>query len=175
MSSGHTTTESRDQGSEQRRTEPERPCYFTVIRTVGGQEYSVALILKTRIEVKNLDIPSIVVLPRLKGIIFVESAFPFLVQNMITGIKHCKGVLRGKVPLEEILKVIFKPVEVPNVGDIVEIVSGPFKGYRGRVVDVDREQESVTIEILDAASPMPIVLRIKEVRIVERRQGESSG
>ncbi len=158
----------------ERKTEAKQS-FFTVVRTVGGQEYNVALILKTRIETKNVDIPSIVILPRLKGVIFVESAFPFVVQNLITGIKHCKGILRGKVPLSEILKVIFKPVEIPSVGDVVEIISGPFKGYRGRVVDVDREQETVTIEILDAASPMPIVLRIKDVRIVERRQGESSG
>jgi len=152
-----------------------KQCFFTVVRTVGGQEYNVALILKTRIEAKNINIPSIVILPRLKGVIFVETPYPFLVQNLTYGIKHCKGILRGKVPLEEIVRVIFKPVEIPNIGDIVEIISGPFRGYRGRVVDVDRSQETVTVEILDAASPMPIVLRIKEVRIVERKQGESSG
>ena len=149
-------------------------CFFTVVRTVGGQEYNVALILKARIESKKLDIPSLVVLPRLKGLVFVETSLPFLVQNIAYGIKHCKGILRGKVPVDELLKVIFKPIEV-RVGDIVEIVSGPFRGCKGKVIDVDLERESVTVELIDAASPMPIELRIKDVKVVERRQGETSG
>jgi transcriptional antiterminator NusG len=148
-----------------------KPCYFIAVRTVGGQEYNVALIMKARIESKNINIPAIVVLPRLKGLVFAETPFPHIVQNVIAGIKHCKGILRGKVLADELLKVVYKPIEI-RVGDIVEIVSGPFRGSKGRVTDIDLEEDRVTIEILDAASPMPITLRIKDVRVIERKQGE---
>jgi len=146
--------------------------YFLIVRTVGGQEYNVALIMKARIESKNLGIPSLIILPQLKGLIFVEKGLPHIVQNLISGIKHCRGMLRGKVPLSEIVKAISRPVEI-HVGDIVEIVSGPFRGYKGKVMDIDNESGTVTIEIMDAASPMPITLRIKDVRLLERkREGE---
>ncbi len=157
---------------EKKTATPQEESYFLIVRTVGGQEYNVALIMKARIESKNLGIPSIIILPQLKGLIFLERGLPHIVQNLITGIKHCRGMLRGKVPLSEIIKAISRPVEI-HVGDIVEIVSGPFRGYKGKVMDIDSESGTVTIEIMDAASPMPITLRIKDVRLLERkREGE---
>ncbi len=155
--------------SESEKKQVSEESFFMIVRTVGGQEYNVALILKARIESKNIGIPALIVLPQLKGLIFVERGLPHVLQNLITGIKHCRGILRGKVPLSEIIRVISRPIEL-KIGDIVEIVSGPFRGYKGKVMDIDTESGTVTIEIMDATSPMPITLRIKDVRLLERRK-----
>ena len=160
--------------SESEKKQISEESFFMVVRTVGGQEYNVALILKARIESKNLNIPSLIVLPQLKGLIFVEKGLPHILQNLIIGVKHCRGILRGKVPLSEIMRVITRPIEL-KIGDMVEIVSGPFRGYKGRVMDIDTESGTVTIEITDAASPMPITLRIKDVRLLERRREGEQG
>ncbi len=144
-----------------------RGCFLTAVRVTSGQEGNVALLLKARIESKNLSIPSLVVVPGLRGFIFVETEHYYIVQNVIQGVKHCKGVVRGKISLNELLLTFRREVQV-DVGDVVEIVAGPFRGYKARVLSVDKDKGTVRLEVVDAASPIPITLRLRDVRVIER-------
>ncbi len=146
----------------------EKTCYLTIVRTVSGQEYNIAFLIKARIENRKLDIPSIIVIPNLKGFVFVETELQYLVQNLIYGLKHTKGIIRGKVLADEVLNILTKPVQV-NVGDLVEIIAGPFRGFKAKVTDVDSESGTVRLEIIDASSPMPVTLSIREIRRIEQR------
>ncbi|WP_243678105.1 transcription elongation factor Spt5 [Vulcanisaeta distributa] len=126
-------------------TEQAMSCRVYALRAVGNQEYNVAFMLKARAEHKGLDkvkITAIVVLPALKGgFVFVEGSMPYEIQDLATGIKHYRGVMvRGVMSVDEIVNSLAKPVEI-NVGDVVEIIVEPFKGYRGgKVVDIDRQR-----------------------------------
>ena len=147
-------------------------CRVYAIRAVGGQEYGVAFMLKARAENKGLDkvkISAIVVLPTLKGFVFVEDPMPYEIQNLAMGIKHYRGMVRGVMNVDELLSSLAKPAGI-NVGDIVEIIVEPFRGYRGRVVDIDKEKGQVYLELLDSSSTMPIIVNIKGVRKIEGKQ-----
>ncbi len=149
----------------------ERVCRVYAIKTVGGQECNVAFMLKGRAENRGLEslrLSAIIVLPNLKGFVFVENTTPYELQELCTGIKHYRGLVRGVMTSDEVLKSISRPIEI-NVGDIVEIIVEPFKGYRGKVIDVDRDRGQVHIELLDSSSTMPIIVSIKSVRKVESR------
>jgi len=144
-------------------------CRVYAIRAVGGQEYGVAFMLKARAENRGLDkvrISAIVVLPELKGFVFVEGTMPYEIQDLATGIKHYRGMVRGVMSSDELLRSLVKPVEV-NVGDVVEIIVEPFRGYRGRVVDIDKQKGQVYLELLDSSSTMPIIVNIKGIRKIE--------
>ncbi|MFB6470504.1 MAG: transcription elongation factor Spt5 [Vulcanisaeta sp. AZ3] len=146
-------------------------CRVYVIKAVGNQEYNVAYTLKSRVEQKGLDkvkITAIVVLPTLKGFVFVEGSMPYEIQDLATDIKHYRGMVRGVMRVDELLRGLAKPAEV-NVGDVVEIIVEPFRGYRGKVVDIDKEKGQVTLELLDSPSTMPIVMNLKEIRKIESK------
>jgi transcriptional antiterminator NusG len=146
-------------------------CRVYVIKAVGNQEYNVAYTLKSRVEQKGLDkvkITAIVALPTLKGFVFVEGSMPYEIQDLATDIKHYRGMVRGVMSVDELLRGLAKPAEV-NVGDVVEIIVEPFRGYRGKVVDIDKEKGQVTLELLDSPSTMPIVMNLKEIRKIESK------
>ncbi|HEC92604.1 MAG TPA: hypothetical protein ENI51_06410, partial [Candidatus Atribacteria bacterium] len=54
----------------------------------------------------------------------------------------------------------------------VEIVVGPFKGERGKVTRVDEQKSELTLELLDAAIPIPVTLSMNSLRISEKKKKE---
>ena len=55
--------------------------------------------------------------------------------------------------------------------DIVEIISGAFKREKAKVTRIDKAKEEVVVELLEAAVPIPITLKIDAVKVI-RRPGE---
>lgn len=52
--------------------------------------------------------------------------------------------------------------------DIVEIIGGPFKGERGRVVRYDKVKREITIELLEVAVPIPVTVSVEFVKLLEK-------
>ncbi len=143
---------------------------FFPVRTVSGRELEVALIIEERAKALNLDIRSVIVPPRIKGFIIVESPAHFIVKEAIQGIKYVRGGPGKKMKLEEVLKLI-KPVpiiETINVGDIVELVAGVFRGMKAKVEAKIPEKNEVVVSILEAAYPLQITVPAEYVRPVQR-------
>ena len=46
---------------------------------------------------------------------------------------------------------------------------GPFKGERARVTRVDKHKEEITLELIDAAVPIPITVGVEQVKIVSKQ------
>jgi transcriptional antiterminator NusG len=60
------------------------------------------------------------------------------------------------------------------LGDIVEIVGGPFKGERGKVTRLNKQKSEVIVELLEAAVPIPITLNLDSIKVVgKENRGES--
>jgi len=55
--------------------------------------------------------------------------------------------------------------------DIVEIISGPFKREKAKVSRIDKQKEEVIVELLEAAVPIPMTLKLDSVKVI-RREGE---
>jgi len=118
---------------------------FFPIRTVSGKELDVAILIEARAKSTNAEIYSVIVPPRIKGFVIVEAPASYVIYDVIRGIKHVKGSPGRKISEEEITKLI-KPVPVIDlieVGDIVKLVAGPFKGMRARVEGKDKEKNEV--------------------------------
>ena len=58
-----------------------------------------------------------------------------------------------------------------NEGDLVEIRIEAFKGEIGRVVGFSEDGEEVTVELIDAAIPITITIRMDQVRATNNPQG----
>jgi len=138
------------------------------IRTTVGRENAVIATLVNKIKSSELEIKSIFHPNELKGYIFIEGEEP-AIDSVIKAVPHVKGVIRKEVPMLEIKRFLeVKKVEIKiNRGDIVEVIGGPFKNEKGKVTRVDEPKEEVTMELLEAAIPIPITVSIESVRLLK--------
>ncbi len=153
--------------------EPEAPgparTKFYALEAIGGMEERVALVIAFRADTKDLDIKSIVVPSDLKGIIIVEANRMKDLIDATIGVRNLKR--KRPIPLkpEDVERIVKPAVEVAglNIGDVVEVVAGPFKGRRGKVVEVSESKGEVKLQIIEAESRMIATVPIDEVRKVE--------
>ncbi len=145
-----------------------------VVRTTAGREEQVADRIAARAKKENIPIAAIMHPAEVKGYIFVEAEERDDVRRAIYKMQHARGIV-GTVELKD-LEHFFAPaaerIEI-NIGDIVEVIAGPFKGERGKVKRVNKAKEEIVIELLEAVAPIPITVRIDSVRVVKRgEEGE---
>jgi len=136
-----------------------------------NQEKNVASIIEEKVRNKNIKVSALLAPESLKGYIIIEAIDEGAVQEAIEGIKHIRGILPGQVPLQEIENYFEeKPVvEGMKPGDIVELVAGPFKGERAKVVRIDEGKEELTVELLEVTIPIPVTVNGSYVRIIEKK------
>ena len=143
---------------------------FFAVKTTVGQEKSVARIIEGRLPAGQENILSIVVLPNVRGYVFVEAKRREHVVTRLHGIRHVRSRPVIPVSLDEITSHL---VEIPiidtlNTGDTVEITAGPLKGMSGKIARVDKPKKEVTIELAESAFPLPISVPVDHVRITVR-------
>jgi len=126
---------------------------FFIIRTTARQELNAALLIEAKAKHSSNGLYSIVIPPDVKGYMILEVSGLHLVYNLIKDVKHVKGRAAGSVSREEIERLIItKPVIAElRPGDIVEVISGPFKGLKASVISVDTQRNEVTLNILEAS------------------------
>lgn len=119
-------------------------------------------------------VKAILVPETLRGYVFLETLEFRDVELAISGVPHVRGRVSGKVSFEEIDKWL-KPkpaAEGIMIGDVVEIISGPFKGERARVARVDAAKEELILELLDSPHTIPIRVHADFAKIVEKAHRE---
>ena len=154
----------------------ERSTMIYAVRTTVGQERNVSNIIAGRAEVNKIPIKAILVPEILKGYIFIEAEGPHIVEKAISGIRHVRSRVPGRVSLSEVEKyIIIKPIiEELDIDDIVEVTGGPFKGMRAKITDIDRAKEEVTIELLEASFTLPITVHADYLKLIKKGK-ESEG
>ncbi|MEM1989952.1 MAG: transcription elongation factor Spt5 [Candidatus Bathyarchaeia archaeon] len=140
------------------------------ISTTVGQEKNVAKIIMGRVEANNIPVKAIIVPENLKGYVLIEADGPHLVERATANIKHIKSRVPGILSLSEVEKyIITKPViSELDIDDIVEVISGPFRGMRAKITDIDRSKGEVTIELLEASFTLPVTVHADYVRLVSK-------
>jgi len=145
-----------------------------IVKTNANQERTVANLIQ-KISIKNrLDIFSVLAPDELKGYILVESVSPEVVNEAIENVPHAKVLIKGKTSFDEIAHFLTPKLSVTGIvdGSIVELISGPFKGEKARVKNVDSMHEEITVELFEAMVPIPVTVRGDNVRILKREDGE---
>ncbi|OYT42706.1 MAG: transcription elongation factor Spt5 [Candidatus Aenigmarchaeota archaeon ex4484_224] len=140
------------------------------IKTIVGRERVTMKGIKGRVIEENLDIKAIVHPEELKGYIFIEGEIDEI-EKAVANMPNVRGIIRKPISVEEIKKFLIpKKVEIElNVGDLVEVIGGPFKGERGKVKRYDKAKREVTIELLEATVPIPITVAADLVRVIEKK------
>ncbi len=138
------------------------------IRTTVGRENAVLETLASKVKNTGVAVATLLHPAELKGYIFIEGE-PAAIEATIAGIPHVRGLIRKEIMVGELKKFLeMRAAEIKvNRGDIIEIVGGPFKNERGRVTRVDTAKNEITIELLEAAIPIPITVATDMVKLIE--------
>lgn len=140
------------------------------IRTLVGQEKNVARIIARNAMTSDLEINSILVPESLRGYILLESSGKLDMQNPALKVPHMKGAIEGEIPYEEVKNFLNPEPIIASIkkGSIVELISGPFKGEKAKVVRIDEAKEDVVLELIEAAVPIPVTVKGDQIRLIQK-------
>ena len=139
------------------------------IKTVVGRENIVLDSITSKAKLENLDIKSLVHPEEIKGYVFVEGDLKD-VERAVQMVPHVRGLIKNPVEFNQIQRFLQpKIVEIElNVGDIVEVIGGPFKGEKGKVTRYDKVKREVTIELLEVTVPIPVTVSAEFIKLLEK-------
>lgn len=152
--------------------EEEHELKIFAVTTPIGQERAAADSMLPRINPARHGIVSLLCPTKLRGFILIEAYDVRELKRIVKGVPKVRRVVEGEreITLDEVEKFLTpKPVlEGIRPGNIVELVSGPFKGEKAKVQHVDNDKEEITVELFEAMVPIPVTVKGEHVRLVER-------
>ena len=145
--------------------------YF-VVRVTSSQEKITADILEHKISKSTIPVHSVVLVEGMRGYLIIEADSEVSVRELIMNEPHVKGMLPKPLSAEELDKmlVVKQHIQEIAVNDKVEFVSGPFKGYKAKVVKVDSAKDEITVELMDVAVPIPVTTKSNSARVIEKAE-----
>ncbi len=147
-----------------------------VYRVTAGQEKVVLDMLLKKIRKESLKVYSIAHFEDLKGYLIVEGEDEVSVRQAGLRIPHIKGVLDKPMALRDIEGMIeaAKPAVLSvGKGDLVELISGPFKGEKARIIKIDTNKDEVTVELSEVAVPIPVTVKANTIKVFQKASEQS--
>jgi len=140
------------------------------IKTVVGRENIVIENVATKAKTEGLTQVRAFIHPEeIKGYVFVEGDIKEI-ELAVQDVPHVRGLIKKGIPVEQVERYLQpKTVEVDlGIGDILEVVGGPFKGEKGKVTRYDKTKREVTMELLEAAVPIPVTVSVEFIKVLEK-------
>lgn len=149
---------------------------FVVKVTTNKEEQALELIAE-RARKRGLALLSLARPPGLKGYVLIEATNRSVAESAAFDLPYVKSILPRTVGYEDVRPMLQPSVAAIKIekGDIVEIVSEPFKRDKAKVTRVDKAKGEVVVELLEAAVPIPITVSIDSVRVIRREKEEKEG
>ena len=147
------------------------------LRTTANREDQVMDFITSNVEKHKYKVRSVIRPHGMRGYIFVEAASKLDAEQAAANIPYARGILPSPIKYKEIehmLEQVKKEVDIRK-NDIAEIISGPFKREQAKITRVDKLKEEVVVELLGAAVPIPITVKIDALKVIRRDSGSSQG
>lgn len=147
-----------------------------IIKVTTNKEEKVIDMIADRIEKKKLNSFSLLRPHGLRGYIFLEAEDRDSAEESVFNLPYVKGIVGKTISYEEIKNMIEPSVTKISIeeGDIVEIISEPFKREKAKVLRIDKQKEEVVVSLLGALVQMPVTIKLDNVRVVRREKEEDA-
>jgi transcriptional antiterminator NusG len=147
------------------------------VRTTVGREEGVLEKLDAVMTSGHAKLKAVLLPKEIKGYVLVEADNVGDIENAVQGINHIRGIVRQLIKIDEIKHFLeTKQAKVQlDKGDVVEIVSGPFKGEKAKITRVDPGKREVTIEFLESAVAIPVTVALEAVRVIQHLNKSDAG
>jgi transcription elongation factor SPT5 len=133
----------------------------------------VATFVANKAQQKKKSIYSILALDTWKGYVLFEAPNSQVVDESIQGFKHVRSKIPGMMQFQDIEKFLVTKSMVAELSDsdIVEIVAGPFKTMRAKIVRIETAKQEVTVVLLDTPYQLPVTVDAAYLKIVQKAAG----
>jgi transcriptional antiterminator NusG len=140
------------------------------IKTVVGRESIVMDNVATKAKTSGLTQVKAFIHPQeIKGYVFVEGDIKEI-EMAVQDVPHVRGLIKKGIDMKQVERYLQPKTIVLElgIGDIVEVVGGPFKGEKGKVTRYDKDKREVTMELLEAAVPIPVTVSVEFIKLLEK-------
>ena len=155
--------------------EEKNETHLYALRTTANRESQVIDFMFSNAIKKGHQIYSIIHPHGMRGYIFVEAPSMQDAQQASYGIPYARGILPNEIAWDEVDHLFEKgKTKEMNIqkNDIAEVISGPFKREKVKIIRVDKTKEEIVVELLEAAVPIPITVRMDAVKVIRRDSDE---
>ncbi|MBW3019125.1 transcription elongation factor Spt5 [Candidatus Woesearchaeota archaeon] len=149
--------------------------HIYALRTTANREDQVMDFLTSNVIKKKLEVYSVIRPHGMRGYIFLEAKDRQTAEQAAFNVPYARGILPKEIEYKEIehlLEQVKKEIDMRK-HDIVEIISGPFKREQAKITRLDKTKEEVVVELLEAAVPIPITVKMDAVKVIRRDTDES--
>jgi len=145
-----------------------------IIKVTTNKEERAVDMVADRVEKKSINVYSISRPHGLRGYVLLEAQDRDSAEEAVFNLPYVKGIIGKTISYEEVKNMIEPSVEDVSIkeGDIVEIISEPFKKEKAKVLRIDKQKEEVVVSLLGAVVPLPVTIKIDNVKVVRRDEDE---
>jgi transcriptional antiterminator NusG len=125
---------------------------------------------------KNLNIYSVLRPHGLRGYIFLESEDRESAEEAVFNLPYVKGIIGKTIEYSEIQGMVQPTIESVSIkeGDIVEMIGSTLKGEKAKVLRIDKQKEEVVVSLFGAVVPLPVTVKIDNIKVIRREEEENA-
>jgi len=145
-----------------------------VIKVTTNKEDRALELIEEKARKNELNVYSLARPHGLRGYIFLEADERETAEEAAYNLPYVKGIIGKTVIYDEIKNMLEPTVEEINIekGDIVEIISEPFKKEKAKVTRIDKQKGEAVVSLLGAAVPIPVTVKLDNLRVIRREKEE---
>jgi len=145
-----------------------------IIKVTTNKEERVIDMIADRAQKKNLNVFSVLRPHGLRGYVLLEAEDRESAEEAAFDLPYVKGIIGKTISYEEIKNMIEPSVSTISIkeGDIVELIAEPFKKEKAKVIRIDKQKEEVVVSLLGAVVPLPVTVKLDNVKVIRREEGE---
>jgi len=145
-----------------------------IIKVTTNKEERAVDMISERIEKKNINAYSVSRPHGLRGYILLEAEDRDSAEESVFNLPYVKGIIGKTIGYEEIKNMIEPSATSVTIkdGDLVEILSEPFKKEKAKVLRIDKQKAEVVVSLLGAVVPLPVTIKLDNVKVIRREEGE---
>lgn len=147
---------------------------FIIKVTTNKEEKAVDMIAE-KSKKKNLEVFSVSRPHGLRGYILLEAENREAAEEAVFNLPYVKGIIGKTIEYEEVKNMIEPSITTVSIkeGDIVEIIGATLKGEKAKVLRIDKQKEEVVVSLLGAVVPLPVTVKIDNVKVIRREEGDN--
>jgi len=153
--------------------EEEQKEVIYALRTTANREDQVMDFVTSNAKKKKLEVYAVIRPHGMRGYIFIEAGSRTDAEQAAFNVPYARGILPKPINYKEIEHMLEQVKVERNIqkNDICEIISGPFKREKAKITRIDKQKEEVVVELLEAAVPIPITVKMDAVKVIRRETG----
>lgn len=141
-----------------------------IVKVTTNKEERVLDMISERAQKKGLNVFSVLRPHGLRGYVLMEAEDRESAEEAAFDLPYVKGIIGKTINYDEIKNMVEPSATTISIkeGDIVEMISEPFKKEKAKVIRIDKQKDEVVVSLLGAVVPLPVTVRLDNVKVIRR-------